>query len=218
MSTPKTNCHCCKGKLLQICSSLPPVVKSDLIGRKKRFLHGCFRLMWRKLGVLGSQHPLHLVQYFTKIKSDQIDLKTISIKRSWDALSTLCGWLAHFFSCSFVILCQSWDIVHFFCHFLAKKSKWLRFRCIRKALLDISLTRSIVRWNLKKPYFYTLKGFWTKEYNAILEKNVKVLYFFTILPLKAKMAHFQMRNSCTSTFVSGTYDSTIESQAMIYSR
>ena len=68
---------------------------------------------------LGSQHPLYLVRYFTKMKSDQIGLKTISIERSWDILSTLCGWLAHFSSWSFVIVCQSLWYVTFFCHFPA---------------------------------------------------------------------------------------------------
>ena len=67
-------------------------------------------------------------------------------------------------------------------------------------------------------YFHTLKGFLTKEYKVIPEINDKVLYFFTILPLKAKMVHIQVHNTCTPIYVSGTCDSAFESQAMIHSR
>jgi hypothetical protein len=37
-------------------------------------------------------------------------------------------------SCSFVIVCQSSEYVTFFCHFPAKKLKWLKFRRMRKSL------------------------------------------------------------------------------------
>ena len=37
-----------------------------------------------KSRILGYQHPPYVVRYFTKMKSDQIDLKTIPVERSRD--------------------------------------------------------------------------------------------------------------------------------------
>ena len=72
----------------------------------------------RLLVFLGYQHPLYLVRYFTKMKSDQNGPKIISIERSRDTWSILCGWVAHIFTWSFVFVSQSWGSLIFFAIFL----------------------------------------------------------------------------------------------------
>ena len=95
--------------------------------------------------LLGSQHPLYLVENFTKMKKWSNRPKNYINRKVLRCLIDFV-WLTRPFFFLFVRNFESkLGYRAFFCHFLAEKSKLFRFRCIRKALLDVSLTWSIVR-------------------------------------------------------------------------
>ena len=101
-------------------------------------------------------------------------------------------WLTRPFFFLFVLnYVSKFGICHIFCHFPAKKLKWLKFRRMRKSLRDVCLKRLIMRWNLNEPYFHARKVKVQKKSKISLKKITKFYIYLSFCHWKQKWLMFR---------------------------